>query len=302
MPHLVSVTHPDLVQAVSRELEWPILPVNVSEFASGELRVRLSAALESSEIFVVHGTHKPVNKHMVLFGNLLDALWGAGAKRIVAICPWLGYSLQTRRFSEGESDAFSVALRMMHAVPWSEAWVIDPHDASALKQPWKSMSVWPMFADDMEEKGRLEKAVVVSPDKGSEARAKEFARLVNRPFVCLQKRRNDSGLLDEVSMMPEDRAVIQGNDAVLVDDVINSGSTIAAAANTLKREGAGRVFAYATHGLFTGDAEKKLLQSQIDETVVTDTIPTAVEVSQKQIRVLTIAGVLMRQFPELSEE
>lgn len=301
MPQLLSLTHPELISAVSRELNWPIVPVAHSRFASGEQRVRITEPLHSSEVFVVHSTHDPVDANMILLANLVDALWGAGAKRVTVTVPWMGYSLQNRRFTEGESDAFAVAQRMLGAIPWSDGWVIDPHSVESLKKPWKSISVWQEFADDLQERGRLENAVVVSPDAGSEARGRAFAQLINKPFVCLQKRRGGSGFVETIEARLEDHPKLQGKDVILTDDVINSGSTMVAAAKAAKQAGAREVYVYATHGLLVGNAMSILLDSPISEVVVTDTIPTAVERACNGLRIRTIAGILMRQFSALRE-
>lgn len=301
MPQLLSLTHPDLISAVSRELNWPTLSVAHSRFASGEQRVRLTEPLQSPEIFVVHSTHDPVDANMILFGNLVDALWGAGAKRVTVTIPWMGYSLQNRRFTDGESDAFAVAQRMLGAVPWSDGWVIDPHSLTSLKKPWKGLSVWQEFADDLEERGRLKDAVVVSPDAGSEERGHAFAQLIQKPFVCLQKRRGGNGLVETVEARIEDHPKLFGKDVIITDDVINSGSTMAVAAKAVKQAGAREVYVYATHGLLVGNAVGLMLDAPITEVVVTDTIPTAVEKARKGLRIRTIAGVLMKQFTALRE-
>ena len=300
MPHVVSLTHPELAEAIAEKLDWSVLPVKVTKFASGESRLQILQPLSSSHVFVLHSTQKPVDENIVLYANLIEALRHIGAEKIETFFPWLGYSLQDRRFSERESQAFEVATQLLRASRVSSCWTLDVHSPETLPKNWNMLSAWPLFADDLKKKNLLEGAVFVSPDKGSEARVKAFALEISAPFFCLQKKRDQDGNITALQLSDEDSHFLQGKNVILMDDVINSGSTMIEASVVLKNAGVKRISVYATHGLLVGSAIERLSASDIDEVVVTDSISTAVHQKLKKLRIVTIAGLLLSQFQELA--
>jgi len=240
----------------------------IHRFPDGELYVRIKEKIEKHEIIIIQTTYPDEN--IIELFLLLDACKRANAKKITVIIPYFGYARQDKQFKPGEPIS-AEALATLICVNADEIITIDPHKEHIkgfFSIPTKSVSAVPALAEYLKNK-KID--VVLAPDEGALKRAKDTAKILNCEVDYLEKKRIDG---NTITIKPKQLEVKNKNVAI-IDDIISTGGTMAAAITELKKQKAAKVHVVCTHGLFAGTAIEKLKKAQCDEIISTETIKSA---------------------------
>jgi len=257
-----------VAEDLSLQSNIPIAETIIHRFPDGELYVRIKEKIENQEIIIIQTTY-PDNNIIELF-LLLDACKRANAKKITVIIPYFGYARQDKQFKPGEPIS-AEALATLICVNADEIVIIDPHKGHIegfFSVPTKSVTAVPALASYLKNK-KID--VVLAPDEGALKRAKHIAKILNCEVDYLEKKRIDG---NTISIKPKQLEVKNKNVAI-VDDIISTGGTMAAAITELKKQKAAKVYVACTHGLFAGNAIDNLKKAQCDEIISTETIKSA---------------------------
>jgi len=261
----------DLGKRIARRLKAPYVEAKTRVFPDGESKITFGRIPKNSVILVVQSTYPPVDTNLLQALSIISQARKVSSK-IYAIIPYMGYARQDRQFLSGEVVTMSIVARMLKSAGAKKIIVVDIHSKIALnhfKIPKENVSAIPELAKYFK-KMKLKDALVVSPDMGGALRAKKFASMLQMNFIALKKSRNrNTGKV----VIQSSKVDVRGKDLILVDDIISTGGSIVKAAQFLKRQKCKRVFVACTHGLFVGDAEKKIKNAGVSCIISTNTIP-----------------------------
>lgn len=252
-----------------------LIACEITKFANDEKRVLIQdeVFVRGQKICLLQSFSKPVDETIIETLLIIDALERMGAKEVSLIIPWMGYSLQDKVFREGEAIAAKVIADLLSGSFLSRIFLLDLHNTSIpgfFSIPTYHLTAQELFIEYLQKNNYLENAVVVSPDFGGLKRARNFANKLNLPLLNIDKSRDlETGAVTAHALYGGE---ISGKNALLFDDVIVSGGTVAQAAALLKEQGAGKVIFMATHGIFCDNGMQTIDQSVNDEVVVSDSI------------------------------
>ncbi|MDI3316221.1 MAG: ribose-phosphate pyrophosphokinase [Bacillota bacterium] len=263
--------NPHLAQEICDYLKVPLGNVEVGRFSNGEIRVSIRENVRGIDVFVVQPTSQPVNDNLMELLILIDALRRASAGRITAVVPFYGYARQDRKTRGREPITAKLVANLITVAGANRVLTVDLHAGQIqgfFDVPVDNLSGVPLLAQYLREKGLDRNAVVVSPDAGGVPRARDMADRLGVGLAILDKRRPEPNVAEVTHVIGE----VDGRDAIIVDDMIDTAGTVKEGSLELKRRGARRVIACATHPVFSGDAWKNLAEAGLEEVVVTDTI------------------------------
>jgi len=295
--------NPALAAKVTGKLHIPLGNADVGKFSDGEIAVELNENVRGKDVFVLQSTCAPTNDNLMELIVMIDALRRASAQRITAVVPYFGYSRQDRRVRSARVPiSAKVVAEMMVAVGVDRVLTVDLHAEQVqgfFTCPVDNIYGSPVLNDDIERRD-YENLIVVSPDIGGVVRARAVAKQLNdADLAIIDKRRpraNEAQIMNVIGDI-EDRTCL------LVDDMVDTAGTLCKAADALKENGAAKVVAYCTHAVLSGNAVENVNNSQLDELVVTDTIPLNGEAGGcSRIRQLTIADLLAEAMRRVSNE
>ncbi|HEU5016246.1 MAG TPA: ribose-phosphate pyrophosphokinase [Roseiflexaceae bacterium] len=274
----------------------------IGTFKNGETRIKVEENVRGSDVFVVQPTCTPVNHHLMELLLLIDALRRASAARITAVVPYYGYAKQEKKTAGREPISAKLVANLITVAGANRILTMDLH-APAIEGffdiPADHLQAGPLLAEYFKALN-LNNPVVVSPDAGGVGRANSFREHIGASLAIIAKQRPQPDVAEMLEMVGD----IDGKTAVIVDDMISTGGTLAQAAQALRERGARAVYACATHGIFAGNALSILRDSTLEETVVTNTIPLAECSKDSRIRVISVAPLfaeaIMRIHKDLS--
>ena len=287
--------NPELAHKIARKLDVDLGAVTLRTFSNGEVYCRYEESIRGADVFIVQPTcgnpAAGINANDALLELMLmvDAAVGASAHRVIAVTPWLGYSRQDKKSAPREPISARAVARTLEAMGVDRVVTMDLHSGQIqgfFSKPVDHMTALFMLTQYFLDQG-LNDLVVVSPDAGRVKLARNFAAKIGAELAILNKER-PAHQVAEIGYVIGD---VKGKTAVLVDDMIDTAGTLKAAAETVLNEGAARVYAAATHGLFSGEAYEKLASSGFQQVVVTDTIPQRDD-TPDNVEVLTCADLL----------
>jgi len=264
-----------LGEKVAELLEVEIVPLAFKTHPDGESYVRLESKVENEELVVVQTTSPPQDARLMQLALIADAAKRHGAKRVAAVVPYLAYARQDRVFLEGEAVSVEVVARILKAVGIDSLLTVNVHQEKVLSKfpfPARTISAIPLLAEYFKQKG-YEQAFALAPDRGALRLVEEAAEILGGECGFLEKHRDRyTG-----QIVTEKRTLdVREKKVIVFDDIISSGGTIAAAAKIVKELGASAVYAACVHPLLIGDAEKRIIESGVDEIVGTDAVPSHV--------------------------
>jgi len=252
-------------------------PVDHRVFPDGESYIRFMYPMEGETAIIVQTTSPPQDTHLMQLYMMAATAEDLGAEKVICVVPYLAYARQDKRFLEGESLSLEIILRLLENVGASHLIVIDVHNANSLKKiqknrriSIKNLSAIPVLADYIKHQG-YSGAYSLGPDKGAIHLAKMGGQVLNGGFSYFEKRRDRR--TGEIEMVAKDLD-IEGRDAVVFDDIVSSGGTMARAVAELKAQGARHIAAACTHALFQGGAENRIREAGVDAIIATDSIQT----------------------------
>jgi ribose-phosphate pyrophosphokinase len=266
--------------------------VELKTFSNGEVYCRYMESIRGADVFIVQSTHAPVNRNLMELLLMIDAAQGASAHRIIAVTPWYGYSRQDKKSMPREPISARLVARMLETAGADRVLTMHLHAGQVqgfFQIPVDHLIARPMLTQYFLDKLVPEEYVAVSPDAGRAKLAEKIAGELGVKPAFITKSRPEHNVAEAGYVVGD----VAGKAAILVDDMIDTSGTLVEAARVLRDAGAARVYATATHGVFSGPAFERLGQSDIEEIVVTDTIPLSRDAPEK-IKVLSVADILAR--------
>lgn len=281
-----------LAQAVADKLGIPLGNAAVSKFSDGEITVELNDNVRGRDVFIIQPTCAPTNDNLMELIFMVDALGRASAGRITAVVPYFGYARQDRRVRSARVPiSAKVVADMMVAVGVDRVLTVDLHSEQIqgfFAVPVDNVYGSPVLLNDIERRD-FEDLIVVSPDIGGVVRARAVAKQLDIDLAIIDKRRPRANVAEVMNLIGD----VDGRTCVLVDDMVDTAGTLCGAAKALKSFGAEKVVAYCTHPVLSGNALNNIRNSELDELVVTDSIPLSAEAqSISNIRQLSLAPML----------
>ena len=294
--------NPRLAQRVAKNLNIQLGRSTVSRFSDGEVMVELLENVRGRDAFILQSTCAPTNDNLMEILVMVDALKRASAGRITAAIPYFGYARQDRRPRSARVPITAkVIADMLTSVGVNRVMTMDLHADQIqgfFDVPVDNIYATPVLLGDVW-KHQYENLLVVSPDVGGVVRARAMAKRLESDLAIIDKRRPQPNVSEVMNVIGD----VKGRNCVIMDDMVDTANTLVKAAQALKQEGATRVVAYCTHPVLSGGAVERIAESEIDELVVTDSIPLSKAAQAcKKIRVLSVAGLLAETILRISNE
>ena len=295
--------NPALARKVADRLYLGMGNAAVAKFSDGEITVELNENVRGKDVFVIQSTCHPTNDNIIELLLMIDALRRASAGRITAVVPYFGYARQDRRVRSARVPiSAKVVADTMVGVGVDRVLTVDLHAEQI--QGFFTVPVDNVYASSILNADIVrcdhENLIVVSPDIGGVVRARAIAKqLDDADLAIIDKRRPRANEAEVMNLIGD----VDGRIAILVDDMVDTAGTLCTAANALKERGALKVVSYCTHAVLSGKALENIKHSQLDELVVTDTVPLSAEaLAIGKIRQLTIADLLAESIRRVSNE
>lgn len=273
----------------------------VTRFSDGEVYIQVMENVRGADVFVVQPTCFPVDEHLMELLLLVDALKRASARRITTVIPYYGYARQDRKDKPRVPVSSKLIADLLTTAGAHRALVVDLHAPQI--QGFFNIPVDHLFASpvlvDYFKKMQLPNLTVVSPDAGGVERARFFAKKVDAALAIVDKRRTDMNVAEVMHVIGD----VRGRTCLIIDDIIDTAGTLVKTADALVGAGASKVFACASHPVLSGPAIERISKSQLEQVIVTNTIPlTGAAKDEPKIKVLSIAGLLGRAIQSIHEE
>ncbi|MFB3889328.1 MAG: ribose-phosphate diphosphokinase [Candidatus Bathyarchaeia archaeon] len=250
-----------------------LVPAAHRVFPDGESYIRLDGNVEGEHVAIVQTTCAPQDTHLMQLAFMASAAKRNGAKKVTAIVPYLAYARQDKIFLPGETISIETIAAMLHAAGIDQLVTVNVHAEAALCRfpfPAKTLSAIPLLANHFVQKG-IKKAFALAPDKGAMYIAQQAQEVLQGEAGHLEKQRDrHTGQTSQTGKGLN----VKGKTVIVFDDIISTGGTIVGAAKILKEQGAEKVYTACVHGLLIGDAEKRILDADVDEIVATDSVPS----------------------------
>ena len=296
--------NPELAKEVSEILGMPLSAADVGYFSDGEIKVEIEENVRGHDTFIIQSTCTPQNKNVMELMLLADALKRSSASKITAIVPYYGYARQDRRVRSARVPiSAKVVADMFSSVGIDRVLTIDLHSETIqgfFDMPADNVYATKLMMEDIKANNERGEIVVVSPDVGGVVRSRALAKFLDdTDLAIIDKRRAAANQSEVMNIIGE----IEGKVCIVPDDIIDTAGTLCNAANALKEKGAKAVKAYITHPVLSGPAIERLEKSQIDELVVTNSIPLSQDGKKcSKIRVISLATTIAECIKRLSNE
>ena len=296
--------NPEFASEVSEILGIKISKADVGYFSDGELKVEIEENVRGHDTFIIQSTCSPTNKNVMEIMLIADALKRSSASRITAVVPYYGYARQDRRVRSARVPiSAKVVADMFASVGIDRVLTIDLHSETIqgfFDMPADNVYATKFMVDDIKDNNDRNEVVVVSPDVGGVVRSRALAKLLDdTDLAIIDKRRAVANESEVMNIIGE----VEGKVCIVPDDIIDTAGTLCNAAKALKDKGAKAVKAYITHPVLSGPAIERLNKSDIDELIVTNSIPLNKEAKKcSKIRVISIANIIAECITRLSNE
>ncbi|MEJ7657567.1 MAG: ribose-phosphate pyrophosphokinase [Thermoleophilaceae bacterium] len=286
----------ELGRRIAERLGMELTDAGLKTFPDGEVYCRYADSIRGADIFIVQsicGNEREgitANDALMELLIMIEAAVGASAHRVIAVTPWYGYSRQDKKSAPREPITARLVAKMLEVAGVDRVVTMDLHAGQVqgfFSKPVDHMTAMPILTQHVKDQLGDEDLVIIAPDAGRVKLTRNFARKVGTRYAVLEKERPAQGVAEVGTVIGE----VQGKVAVIVDDIIGTGGTLAAAAQTVIERGASKVYAVATHGLFAGHAFETLEAAPVSSIVVTDTVPLR-DGAPGLIRQLTSADIL----------
>jgi len=282
-----------LAQNLAKELRVEVSLLENFVFPDGERRIRIVEKIVDEKVVVLQSTSTPPDQNYMELFFIVDALKRSGASTVTAVIPYLGYERQDHIFRDGEAVSLEVIIKTLERVGVDKIVAFDLHSVKVPELftiPVLHLSALDLFAQKIRELGLIENSVLVSPDMGGIRRIKMLSEsLNNMPYATVEKNRDlETGSISDSSMEGD----VNGKMAIIVDDMISTGRTILAAEEILLKNGAEKVFVFATHAVFSESAGKLLQNLKAEKVFVTDTIFIPEEKHFDKLEIISVSKII----------
>ncbi len=300
---LISGTsNPALSKEIASYLGLTDVPIISKRFADGELYIQIEQSIRGCDVFLIQPTCAPVNDSLMELMIMVDACKRASARQITAVIPYFGYARADRKTAGRESITAKLTANLLVESGVDRVLAMDLHSAQIqgyFDIPCDHIYGSPVLVDYLSSKD-LGEVVVVSPDVGGVARARAFAKQMNdAPLAIIDKRRAVHNIAESLTVIGE----VANKTAILIDDMIDTGGTITAGAQLLRKEGAKKIFACASHPVFSPPSYERLSDDGLfEQVIVTNSIPVPEKQRFPQLKVLSVANMLGEAIWRIHEE
>lgn len=281
-------SQPEMALGIARKLGVPLGVAQVERFSDGEISVSIGETVRGCDVFVIQSTRTPVNDHLMELLIMIDAFRRASAGRINAVIPYYGYARQDRKVKARDPITAKLVANLLTQAGADRVITMDVHSEQIqgyFDIPMDNLIGGPILSRYFTDKGfyRADDVVLVAPDIGSVTRTRKFAERLGAPIAIIDKRRPRPNVSEIMNIIGD----VSGKRCVMVDDMIDTGGTIANAACALMAHGAREVYAAASHAVLSGNAPDRLQDSPLTEVVLLDTIRMEPEKMRDKFRILS---------------
>jgi ribose-phosphate pyrophosphokinase len=286
-------SNPELGERIAEHLGVTLGGATLKTFTNGEVYVRYEESIRGADVFIVQSCSSPTNDSLVELLIMINAARLASAKRITAVMPWFPYSRQDKKSAPREPITAKLVADMLEAAGVDRVLTMDLHAGQVqgfFRMPVDHMTALPLLAEHFKllVAGSPENLVVVSADAGRTKLAKKFSEMLDAGLALITKERPEQQVAEVTNVIGRVRDKV----CIVIDDMIDTAGTLCAGGEALVEHGATRVFACATHAVFSGRAMENLGHSVFEQVVVTDTIPISRIDRPANVQVLSVAGIL----------
>lgn len=293
---LVSGTsNPHLSKKISEFLDVPLVNPQLRRFANGEVYCEIEKNVRGADVFVIQSTCAPVNENLMELLIIVDALKRASANSITAVVPHYGYSRQDRKSSPRTPITAKLVADMLTVAGCSRVVTMDLHAGQIqgfFNIPFDNIFASPVLLDYVQKNLEKTNLVAVSPDAGGVERVRHYAKKLNTELALIDKRRTGPNVAEAMNVIGD----VTGKDCIIIDDMIDTAGTLVQAARALRKAGANRIYAAATHPVFSDPAIQRIAEcEELEAVIVTDTIPLS-EAARKldKIKVVSTGDILSK--------
>ena len=293
---LVSGTsNPHLSKKISEFLDVPLVNPQIRRFANGEIYCEIEKNVRGADVFVIQSTSAPVNEHLMELLIIVDALKRASANSITAVVPHYGYSRQDRKSAPRTPITAKLVADMMNVAGATRVVTMDLHAGQIqgfFNIPFDNIFASPVLLEYIQKNLSKENLITVSPDAGGVERVRHFAKKLNTELALIDKRRTGPNVAEAMNVIGD----VSGKDCIIIDDMIDTAGTLVQAAKALKKFGAKKIYAVATHPVFSDPAIQRIAEcEELEQVIVTDTIPLSQEGKKlEKIKVVSTADILAK--------
>ena len=280
--------NPKLAQEIAQKMGMELSPATIGRFSDGEIQVKIANSVRGADCYIIQPTCAPVNENIMELLVIADALKRASARRITAVIPYYGYARQDRKAEPRVPITSKLVANLITASGIDRVLTVDLHARQIqgfFDIPVDHLYARPVLFQYFKDLN-LDNPIVVSPDAGGVERARAFAKLLNADLAIVDKRRprpNEAAIMNIIGD-------VKGRNAIILDDMIDTGGTLTKVADAIKNAGALTVYAAASHGVLSGEAIDKIQKSSLKEVVITNSITH--DANLPKIKVLSIASLL----------
>ena len=293
--------NPVLAEEMCRHLGLQLADVRLKQFADGEITLQILENVRGADCFIVQPTCKPVEFHLMEILLMIDALKRSSARTVTAVLPYYGYARQDRKDKPRVPVSAKLVSSLIERAGASRVVAIDLH-ANQIQGffdiPVDHLFFRPVMIDYFKQQN-LQNLTVVSPDAGGVERARSIAKRLNAPLAIIDKRREEANVAEVMNVIGD----VEGQNCLIIDDMIDTAGTLVKGAEALIRHGALSISACATHAVLSGTAVDRIMESRLSEVIISDTIPLS-EAARAcgKIKQLSIAGLLASAIKSIHQE
>ena len=300
MKILTGNSNKQLSNKISKNLKNKLVNTSIRKFADGEIYIEINENIRGNSIFIIQSVSSPANDNLMELLLCIDALKRSSAKNITAVIPYFGYARQDRKVVPRTSISAKLVSNLITNAGANRVVTVDLHAGQIqgfFDIPVDNLFATPIFAKHIKRKIKSKNIICVAPDVGGVERARALGKKLDVGLAIVDKRRPSPGKSQVMNVIGN----VKNKVCILTDDIIDSGGTIVNAADALLKRGAKEVHVYATHGVFSGDAVKKIKNSKIKNLVITDSIDSSDKLKKaRNIEVLSISILLAEAIKRIS--
>src|SRR5512136_1305613 len=295
-------SNPGLAEKICASLGLPLGTAKVRTFSDGEIMVEIGENVRGRDVYIVQSTCYPTNNNLMELLIMMDALKRASAAKITAIMPYYGYARQDRKVAPRTPITSKLVADLLTSAGADRVVTVDLHAGQIqgfFNIPVDNLYAAPVILEHLRKRFTDGSPVMVSPDAGGTERARAFAKRIGCTLAVIDKRRTGPNVAEVMHLIGD----VKGKAAIILDDMIDTAGTLTQAARALKEHGAKSIYACATHGVLSGPAIDRINASDIEEVVITDTIPLNNKVGDtSKIKVLSVAELLAEAIRRIHED
>ncbi len=300
MKILTGNSNKQLSNKISKNLKNKLVNTSIRKFADGEIYIEINENIRGNSIFIIQSVSSPANDNLMELLLCIDALKRSSAKNITTVIPYFGYARQDRKVVPRTSISAKLVSNLITNAGADRVVTVDLHAGQIqgfFDIPVDNLFATPIFAKHIKRKIKSNNIICVAPDVGGVERARALGKKLDVGLAIVDKRRPSPGRSQVMNVIGN----VKNKICILTDDIIDSGGTIVNAADALLKRGAKEVHVYATHGVFSGDAVKKIKNSKIKNLVITDSIDSSDKFKKvRNIEVLSISILLAEAIKRIS--